>query len=81
MLSHDMQKLILQIHKSPFGIYSKDQNIYKHQRSFYRALAYLKKKELIESVHIPVVDETRIVLKAKGKMLGLILEEIEEIKE
>ena len=76
MLSSDMQRLIVAIHKSPFGIYMTDQKVYGHQRAFYRAVAYLEKYHIVEKVYIPVMNKTRLMLKANGKMLAMLIEQM-----
>jgi len=78
VLSHLNQKLILEIHGSPFGIYMSEQKIYSHQRAFYHAVKYLEKCDLVEKIYIPVMNKTRLCLTAQGKMLGFILEGIKE---
>ena len=81
MLSHLNQRLLLEIHFSPFGIYLdewKGLKLYSHQRAFYHAVTYLEKCGLLEKIYIPVMNRTRLVLTGEGKMLGFLLEGIKE---
>ena len=78
MLSNKMQHIILEIYETPLGIYTNEQTLYKHDRSFYRAVAYLDKHELLNRIKIPVMNKTRIILTAKGEMFGLLLKTIRD---
>ena len=74
LLSNEMQLFILEIHDSPLGIYLDEQSIYKNERSFFKAMAFLQSHEIINRVKIPVLNKTRVYLTAKGKMFALLFE-------
>jgi hypothetical protein len=78
MLSADMQRLLVAVHKQPFGIYMSDQKIYGHQRAFYRAVSYLEKYRMVDKVYIPVLNRTRLTLSPYGQMIAMLITQMVE---
>lgn len=72
MLSRTADKLVLDIHASPFGLYLNEINL--PERTKYKTIKTLEEEGLAERVDLrPFLKNTRLILTMKGKVYAVIM--------